>query len=349
MKGYKKNFILQGQPIQEAMSLINLLASDGVLFVVDEEEKLCGSITDGDIRRGFLRGLTLNSNVDAFIEPNPKFVRKGEYKISDIIEYRRKDYKILPVLDEKNKIINLINFRILRSYLPVDVVIMAGGRGQRLSPLTDTTPKPLLKVGNKPIIEHNLDRLISFGVQDFWISIKYMGKQIENHFGDGSNKSININYVWEDEPMGTIGAVSKIKNFSNDYILITNSDLLTNIDYEDFFCSLFDTDADICIATVPYSVNMPYAILETQDDNTVMDIKEKPIYTYYANAGIYLIKKSVLGMIPQNSFFNATDLIEHCLSNKLKVHSYQMRGYWLDIGRMEDFVKAQEDINHINL
>jgi len=223
---------------------------------------------------------------------------------------------------------------------------MAGGRGQRLQPLTDTVPKSLLKVGDKAIMEHNLDRLALFGIDDFWVSVKYLGEQIENHFGKGIEKNINIEYVWESEPLGTIGAVSQIKNFEHDYILVTNSDLLTNIDYEQFFLEFIKQDADLAVLTIPYQVSIPYAVLETNNGD-VRSFKEKPTYTYYSNGGIYLMKKEMLKYIPQDTFFNATDLIEKLINNKLKVISFPFSGYWLDVGKHEDFEKAQIEIYNI--
>ena len=166
--------------------------------------------------------------------------------------------------------------------------------------------------------------------------------------GSGESKKIKIAYERENVALGTIGAVSNINGLSQNYILITNSDLLTNIDYEDFFCTLLDTDADVCIATVPYTVNIPFAIFETEGTQ-ILDLKEKPSYVYFANAGIYLLKRSVIDLIPKGLFYNATDLVEKCLANGLKVQSYPIHGYWLDIGKMDDFKKAQEDIHHIKL
>ena len=242
--------------------------------------------------------------------------------------------------------INVINFRHIKSYLPVDAVIMAGGRGQRLSPITDKVPKPLLFVGDKPIIDHNLSRLSIFGIDDFWISVKYLGDQIEEYFGNGENRNVNIKYIWEIEPLGTIGAVSIVDNFKHDYILVTNSDLLTNLDYENFFIDFLDKDADMSVVTIPYQVSIPYAVLETENDN-ILNFIEKPIYTYYSNGGIYLFKKSTLELIPQNQFFNATDLMEKLIKIGLKVTSYPLAGYWLDIGNPQDYQKAQHDIKNI--
>jgi NDP-sugar pyrophosphorylase family protein len=223
---------------------------------------------------------------------------------------------------------------------------MAGGKGTRLRPLTEHTPKPLLKVGDKPIMEHNLDRLALYGIDDFWISVKYLGEQIEDYFGNGSNKSINLRYVWEDKPLGTIGAVSKINDFKHDYVLLTNSDLLTNLDYEHFFLDFKKTDADLAVVTIPYQVNIPYAVLETSNGH-VVNFKEKPTYTYYSNGGIYLIKKSALSYLPKEDFFNATDLMEKLIEVGKKVVSYPLSGYWLDVGKHEDFEKAQRDLQQI--
>jgi dTDP-glucose pyrophosphorylase len=343
---FKKHLTKRGCSIKEALAKLNELAADAILFVTDDEGRLLGSLTDGDTRRGFLKGLSLDHKVESFIQTNPKYIRKESYSIEQVIEYRKNNFKVIPVIDSEDKIVNIINFRFFKSYLPVDAVIMAGGRGERLKPLTDTVPKPLLKVGDKPIIEHNIDRLTSYGIDDYWVSVRYLGKQIENYFKDGSNKGIAIDYVWEEEPLGTIGAVSTISTFKHDYVLITNSDLLTNLDYEDFFLDFLQSEAALSVVTIPYSVNVPYAVLETRDGH-ILSFKEKPTYTYYSNGGIYLVKKEILEILPRNCFFNTTDLMELLISKGMKVNSYPLRGYWLDIGKPEDYKKAQEDIQHI--
>lgn len=347
MNTYKKHLLQKGSKIREALERLDILAKDAIVFIVDQENHLVGSLTDGDVRRGLLKGFSIDHQVDEIIQSNPKYIRKGERNINKVIEYRENNFKILPVLDKEDKIVNVINFRELKSYLPVDAVIMAGGRGERLRPLTDTTPKPLLKVGEKPILEHNLDRLRLFGIDDFWITVKYLGEQIENYFGDGHEKSINIEYVYENEPLGTIGAVSKIKNFTHDFVLVTNSDLLTNIDYEHFFLDFLKNDADFSVVTIPYSVDIPYAVLETNNGH-VLNFREKPTYTYYSNGGIYLMKREVLKHLPIEKHFNATDLMEALIKNGNNVISYPLVGYWLDIGRNEEYEKAQKDIKNIN-
>jgi dTDP-glucose pyrophosphorylase len=346
MRIYKEHLILSGSKIKQALLQFNILASDAILFVVDANDKLVGALTDGDVRRGLLKGFTINSFVDEIIQDNPRFITKGDNNLEKIIEYREELFRILPVVDENMRVVNVINFRTIKSYLPIDAVIMAGGRGQRLQPLTDNMPKPLLKVGNKPIMEHNIDRLASYGIDDFWVSVKYLGEQIEQYFGNGHQKNIKIEYVWETEPLGTIGAVSKIANFEHDYVLVTNSDLLTNIDYENFFLDFIKQKADFAVLTIPYQVNIPYAVLETKDGR-IKSLKEKPTYTYYSNGGVYLMKKEMLQHIPSNSFFNSTDLMESLINQDFKVISYPFSGYWLDVGKHEDFEKAQIDIQNL--
>jgi dTDP-glucose pyrophosphorylase len=347
MRNFRDHLLFSDSTIKQALIQLDILAKDAILFIIDENDKLIGALTDGDVRRGLIKGIGIDDKVNCIIQGNPKFIRRGERDINKVIEYREGNFRILPIIDKDDKVVNVINFREIRSYLPVDAVIMAGGKGQRLQPLTNTIPKPLLKVGDKAIMEHNVDRLALYGIDDFWFSVKYLGEQIESHFGDGKQRNISIDYVWESEPLGTIGAVSKITNFAHDYVLVMNSDLLTNLDYEHFYMDFINQDADFAVVTIPYKVSIPYAVLET-NKGEVVSFKEKPTYTYYSNGGIYLMKKEVLDYLPKDVHFNATDLMEKLIKENKKVSSYPLLGYWLDIGKHEDFAKAQIDIKNIN-
>ena len=343
METYEDHLILSGSSIEKALFLLNKLSQDAIIFVVEEDLKLIGSLTDGDVRRGLLRGLNIKNDVNDIIEKNPKYIFYNENNIQKAIDLRENGFKIIPIVNKELKVINIINFRKVKSYLPIDVVVMAGGKGKRLRPLTSVMPKPLLKVGEKSIIKHNLDRLSLFGVQNFWVSINYLGEQIEKHL-DGNPK---IKFIRENIPLGTIGAVSKIENFKNDYILVTNSDLLTNINYEHFFLEFIKQDADFAVLTIPYQVNIPYAVLETLNGE-VKNFKEKPKYTYHSNGGVYIMKRKILDFIPKNKFYNATDLMEKLIQNNSKMISFPFTGYWLDIGKHEDLEKAQKEINTID-
>ena len=346
MRNYRDHLILSGTPIKDALVQLTKLGSDIILFVVDEYDTLLGSITDGDVRRGLIKGISIEEKVDCLVRDTPKYILKGEIDIKKIIDYRENNYKIIPIINSDKKVLNIINFTFNKSFLPIDVVIMAGGRGLRLSPLTDTTPKPLLKIGNKPILEHIIERISIFGIKNIIITINYLGDQIKDYFNTGNSRNLEIKYIEEKKPLGTLGAISKIKHFEHDYILITNSDLLSNINYEDFFLDFIEKNADMSVVTIPYNVNVPYAVLETYNNN-VLNFKEKPTYTYYSNAGIYLVKKNILKSIPQNTFYNATDLMEHLIKSSNKIISFPLIGYWLDIGNPDDYAKAENDFKMI--
>jgi NDP-sugar pyrophosphorylase family protein len=253
---------------------------------------------------------------------------------------------IIPVLTKEKKILRFINLNEIKAILPIDAIIIAGGRGERLMPLTTDTPKPMLKVGGKPILEHNIDFLKKYGITNIHISVNYLKNTIKDYFKNGSNKSININYIEENVPLGTIGSVKLSESYINSDILIMNSDLLTNINLDDFYNSFKVSGADMSIATTSYNVNIPYAVLDVENGN-VKSFKEKPTYTYFSNAGIYLIKKDLIKEIPDNEIYNATDLISKLITQKKTVITYSILGYWLDVGKHEDYSKAQEDIKHI--
>lgn len=348
MSTYRKHLIDKNESVKSAMIMLDKLATDAILFLVDENDTLIGSLTDGDLRRGFIADKGLDAPLTDFIQPNPKYIEEGEYSLPKLLELREKNYKVFPLVDSQKRIIDIVNFRVLKSFIPADAVVMAGGRGERLRPLTDTTPKPMLPVGGKPIIEHNIDRLRKFGIFNIWISIKYQGQKIKDYLKDGSEKSMHIEYVEETEALGTAGALGLIPHFEHDSILMMNSDLMTNINFEDFYLFFHNQDADLAVACIPYQVNIPYAVMETEG-LSVTGFKEKPSYTHYSNAGMYFMKKSVLDLIPKNTFYNATDLMDDLIAQGKKVVAYPMVEYWLDIGRHDDYKKAQEDINLINL
>lgn len=346
----EKHIIYQNQSVREALVNLDQLASDAILFVANEDLKLIGSLTDGDLRRGFIKGLGFEDSILSFIQDDPKFIYEDEYDPNKIEGFKKNNLKVIPVLSREDRIIDILNFRTKSALIPADAVLMAGGEGKRLRPLTENTPKPLLIVGDKPIIEYNIDRLINFGIKKISLSINYLGEQLVDYFKDGTSKGIEISYVKEDKPLGTIGSVLLVENFINDDIIVMNSDLLTNIDFSDFFKAYKESDADMAVATTSYHVDVPYAVLEVEDDGTIVkSLKEKPRYTYYSNAGIYIMKKKLLKMIPENEFYDITDLMDRVLEMNLKLITYPINGYWLDVGKHEDFKKAQEDIKHIKL
>ncbi len=345
MKNFTNYIISKQATCLEALKKIDSEKSNQTLFVIDENERLLGTVTDGDIRRGLIKGLTLDNPIYLFCYLNFSFICK-KIDVSEIQRLKKEGIKVLPKLNEAGQIEKVYDLIRLCSVLPVHAVIMAGGRGERLRPLTDNTPKPMLLLGNKPIIEHNIDRLISFGVEKITISVRYLSDQIINYFKDGSSKGISIDYINEDAPLGTIGCLSLIKNIEHDTVLILNSDLFTSINFEDFYLNFVNENADIAVASIPYSVDIPYAIMEL-NENRIISFQEKPKNTYYANAGIYLIKKERIDLIPKNTFFNTTDLMDRIIANKGKLIHSPITGYWIDIGKHDDYNKAKEIIRHL--
>ncbi len=333
---------------RKALQLINELAVPNMaVFIVDENMQLIGSLTDGDIRRGLLNGFGIDDLVVKFMNTSPKHLLDGENNFERVKEFKSKGVRIVPVLDQDFKILKLIDLENLFSVIPADVVLMAGGKGERLKPLTDTIPKPMLKIGDKAIIIRNIERLANFGISNFHISLRHMAEQIEKGISETFIDNVIYNFIKEDKPLGTIGSLKLISDFSNDNVILMNSDLLTNIDFKDFYQKFIDSGSDMQVATVPYHVDIPYAVMNINDAEEVISFSEKPRYTYYSNAGIYIFKKELIKLIPDHCPFDATHFMEAIIADDKKLSSYPILGYWLDIGRLEDYYKAQEDVNHL--
>lgn len=348
MSDFRRFIFLETGTAHQALQLINTIAIPNMaIFIVNHNQQLVGSLTDGDIRRGLLNGQSIDTPVSSFMNPNSKYFAENENNFNLVKKYKQLGIRFIPVVNQDKRIIKLIDLDKLRSIIPVDAVLMAGGKGERLKPLTDSIPKPMLKVGDKPIIIRNLERLASYGINKFHISVRHMANQIEDGIREYKPENAIVDFVKEDKPLGTIGSIKLIKEFNNDTILLMNSDLLTNIDFDDFYKKFIDSGSDMQVATVPYHIDVPYAIMDINDKNEVLSFNEKPRYTYYSNAGIYLFKKELISLIPTNDMFDATHFMEEVIANRKKLTSYPILGYWLDIGRIEDFYKAQEDVKHI--
>ncbi len=343
----KDHMISQNITLLEALAIINKLAPEPlVLFVLDDDKRMVGTLTDGDARRALISGASVNDIVSKITHRNFNYMKVEE--IDDVKEIKRqKELKmtLVPVLDRESHIVDVINLERFKTRLPLDAVLMAGGKGERLRPLTEKTPKPLLPVGEKAIIDHNIDRLISYGVQHISVTVNYLKEQIEEHFWEPHN-GVQVQTVREPKYLGTIGSIKFVKEFYNDTVLVMNSDLFTNINYEDFYLHFKEHDAEMSVAAVPYTVSVPYGIFDLKG-REIHGLIEKPTYNYYANAGIYLIKKSALKEIPEDTFFNATDLIEKLIAEGKKVIRFPLNGTWIDIGNPQEYQKANELVKHL--
>ena len=342
-----ENYIIRDNAsIKKALQILNLVHSQAMtLFVVDETGRMIGTLTDGDIRRALISGEDLSTQVRKVAHRDFAFIT-SESDIKSIKACRQKNITLIPLLDKEYRIIKVIDLTLCKSMLPIDAVLMAGGKGERLRPLTLTTPKPLLMIGNKPIIDHNVDALIENGVEYISVTVNYLKEQLIDHYSVPTPKGVKVDCVAETQFFGTIGALKLVKEFHNDTILVMNSDLLTNIDFEDFYLHFQEHDAMMSAAAIPYTISIPYGIFEL-DGRNIKGVSEKPVYNLYANAGIYLIKKEALKYIPGNKVFNATDLIDTLAADGQKVIRYPLSGLWIDIGTPEEYRKASELIKHL--
>ena len=338
--------ISSSSTILQALTALNEIGhASQTLFVVDENDKMVGTLTDGDIRRSLIAGNPVDAPVSVVMHTQYQFIKETEWDVRKLKSLRKLNIMFIPILDDQRHIVGVCNLMKYKNLLPMDAVLMAGGKGERLRPLTERTPKPLLPVGDKAIIDYNIDNLAYYGVKNISVTVNYLKEQLEEHFSEERN-GIQVRCVREPRFLGTIGSLRFVEKFENDTILVMNSDLFTNIDLEDFYLQFVETGADMSAAAIPYSVSVPYGIFNVNEDN-ITGLTEKPTYNYYANAGIYLIKREMLDLIPADTFFNATDLIELLIAQKKKVVRFPIHGSWIDIGNKDEYAKAQDIVRHL--
>ncbi len=329
--------------IRDALRVIDRGAMR-IALVVDEDDRLIGTLTDGDIRRGLLAGMELNDAIESIYHRDPVTVSVTDPK-ERIIELAvsRRIYQI-PVVDEYHRVVRLaeIDHLIRKEKHPNTIILMAGGEGLRLRPLTNETPKPLLPVGGRPILETVIRQFKKQGFSRFVICLNYRGKQIRDHFGDGSSLDVEISYIEEHQKMGTAGALGLLSSTPGEPLFVMNADILTLIDFE----SLMDyhvrngSAATMCIRE--YGMEVPYGVVRL-DKSTIVSIEEKPVQRFYVNAGIYVLDPQTLTLIPKGVPLDMTRLFELAVERGLPTLSFPIREYWMDIGKHEDYERANRD------
>jgi len=332
----------------DALKRINAIRTEPlVLFVVDGDNRMVGTLTDGDSRRALIAGASINDEIRKVMHRNFNYLRAEDIdNVKEIRHQKELKMRLVPVLDSEKRIVDIINLEKYKTRLPIDVVLMAGGKGERLRPLTDKTPKPLLLVGGKPIIDHNVDNLISYGVRHINVTVNYLAEQIEEHFSEPYD-GVQIQCFHEPKFLGTIGSILYVENFYNDTILVMHSDVFTNLDFEDFYLHFKQHNADMSVCAIPYSVKVPYGIFHLDGECDIKGVIEKPTYDYYANAGIYLIKRDLLDLIPAATMFHSTDLLNAAVTAGKKVIRFPHNGTWIDIGNLQEYQRAQELAKHL--
>lgn len=340
--------IYKDATINEALKTISK-GTFQIAIVVDKKDKLLGTLTDGDIRRGFLKGLNINSSIRSIFVKNPTIVKKNFSKEKLLsIALSKKIYQI-PVVDNGRKLIGIhILDELIKSKTKSNkVVIMAGGKGMRLRPLTKNIPKPMLKVGKKPILQIILEKFKESGYKNFIICVNYKSKVIQDFFGDGMKFGVKIMYIHEKIEMGTAGALSLLKKNMkiNEPFFVMNGDLLTNLNFEKLldFHQNHNSKATMCIRE--YNIESPYGEVQLSKEN-IIGINEKPSHKFFVNAGIYILDPKCIKLIPKR-FYDMPTLFKKIIDKKEKVISFPLGEYWLDIGRFNDYDRANFEYDSI--
>jgi len=333
--------------IKDALRLIDHGAVK-IALIVDKDNHLLGTLSDGDIRRGLLRKKILEDSIEDIYFKNPVCAYKNDSRDTLLNLIAQHKISQIPIIDKNKKIVDLF---VLDDNLSIKqykntVVIMVGGLGTRLRPLTENIPKPMLEVGGKPILLNIVEGLAKNGFTNLIMCLGYKSNVIQDFFQNGSDFGVEIEYIVEDKKMGTVGALTLLKQKPNETFFVMNGDLLTNFNYEQMldFHNFHNSKATMCVRE--YDFQVPYGVVNLNNED-IVSIEEKPVHSFFVNAGIYLFEPECIDLIPNNEFYDMPSLIEKIIATKRKVVSFPVREYWLDVGRMDEFKKANHDIEFL--
>jgi dTDP-glucose pyrophosphorylase len=316
------------------------------IALVVESNRLCGTLTDGDVRRAMLKGLALSDSVSRAMNSNPKSAFLGDSRESLVERMRQHRIRQMPILNSDGELAGLavVDEMLSPPALMNRVILMAGGLGRRLSPLTDDCPKPMLSVGGCPILETVLLNLLDYGFHHFSIAVNYKAEMITDYFGDGSKWGANIEYLYESRPLGTAGALCLLEERPKLPIVLMNGDILTKVNFNHLleFHSAHDSKATMCLRD--YEIQIPYGVV-TVDGHHILEIREKPTQKFFVNAGIYVLDPEILALVPHQEPIDMTDLFEKVMAAKLSHAVFPIREYWVDIGRHSDLNRATIDFD----
>lgn len=315
-----------------------------IALIVDAERHLLGTVTDGDIRRGILRGIGLDQQISNVMNTHP--LTAGPDQGTDAILRLMRDREIhqIPIIDADGRLLRIetLNELMHREVSDIWVVLMAGGLGTRLRPLTDTIPKPLLPVGGRPLLETIIESIASQGFRQIFLSVNYKAEMFEQHFGDGSSMGVQIKYLYEQDRMGTAGALGSLPEKPRNPVIVMNGDLLTTLNFRQLIDYHREHRAKATMAVREYSFQVPYGVVEI-DQHRLVSISEKPIHKFFVSAGIYVIEPDALDLIPEGQLYDMPQLFESILKRKEEAAVFPIREYWLDIGRLDDLERAQNE------
>jgi len=321
-----------------------------IAFVCNKNFKLLGTVTDGDVRRGILENSNLDRPVSEIMNSSPITLSENESDEVALALMKKLFVRRIPIVDNNQKIVGLkiLEKLITEKTLVNSAVIMAGGLGSRLRPLSNQTPKPMLKVATRPILEIIIDQLKQAGIDNIFIALNYLGEQINDHFGDGKDFGVNITYINETEPKGTAGALSLIPEKLTEPFIVMNGDILTKIDFKHMIDFHNQGGYEVTVGVSEYVARVPYGVIELNNRQEILEVTEKPENRYLINAGIYVINPDVINQIPEAGRYDMTELMTKLLKQNARLGSFPIREYWLDVGQHDDFERAQFDFNQTN-
>ncbi len=343
MKGWEQTLVSAETSLREALETIDRGGCQ-IALVVDGERRLLGTLSDGDARRGLLRGLALADKVTAAMHKAPTCASLGENRHAILATMRRLGLHQIPVLDHEGKVVGL---ETVDDYFATParenrVIIMAGGLGTRLEELTRDTPKPMLKIGSRPLLETMVRSYAEQGFRHFYLAVNYKAEQIEDHFGDGASLGVEIRYLRERERLGTAGALSLLPEIPAQPMIVTNADLLTKEDYGRMVDRHVESGADATMAVRDYEMQVPFGVVRERDGQ-IESIEEKPVQRFVVSAGMYVLSPQVLRLVPAVQFLDMPTLFDAMVKHRLRTRCHPIDGYWLDIGRLPDFERANVD------
>ena len=340
MRDWTKTLVRPEASIRNAIEAIDNSALR-IALVADADRRLHGVVTDGDVRRGLLRGFSVEDPIQHILNPAPTVVGREENREAVLALMKRKNLLQIPVVDRKGRVVGLeVLFELVQ---PGDrdnwVVLMVGGLGTRLRPLTETVPKPLLHVGHQPILETILEQLLGYGFHRFYFSVNYKARMIEEYFGDGRAWGAEIRYLYEDEPLGTAGALRLLPTRPSAPFIVMNGDLLTKLNFNHFLDYHRDHRAAATMGVSEYRTQIPYGVIQT-DHHRIAGIQEKPVQRFLINAGVYALEPEALDLIPDTGTLDMPELFNRLAVAGRETVAFPIREYWMDIGRLADFERA---------
>ena len=334
--------------LQDALLTIDRIVRH-VAIVINAQQHLLGVITDRDTRPGILKKIPLSASVRDVMNSDPTYVSKSDSRERRIKIFESTHYRHLPVLDGDNRVVGIEYMDDIQNSARKEnwAVLMAGGLGSRLRPLTHKTPKPLLKVGNKPLLETIIENFIEYGIHKFFISVNYKSEMIKEYFGDGSRLGVDISYVQETEKLGTAGALSLLPEQPKHPIFVMNGDLLTKVNFQQLLDFHVEHKALGTMCVREYDFQVPFGVVELENHHQIVNIDEKPVHRFFVNAGIYVLEPETLKLIPRETHYNMPDLFNQLTLNQHETTAFPIREYWMDIGHMKDFERANGEFQEV--